>query len=213
MAGLSIETSLLYKNTLYSDASTGMQALQRDFEASARRIQPMLAQELLRHLQLVAQQLAEKHSGAWPGGTTATTLSRRSGEAMESLKKGVKIQQGTSGVEGTMSGVFYLTIHEYGGTIRATKAQYLTIPLPAALNSNGTPKKRSAREWNNTFVGQSKAGNLIIFQRNGRLITPLYVLKKSVKIRARLGLRKAQEDAMDLFVNRVARFVAEDIMG
>lgn len=205
--------SLLYKNTMYSDASSGMQALQRDFEASAARIKPMLAQELLRHLQIVAQTLAQKHSGAWPGGTTSSSLSRRSGEAMDSLKKGVKVTDGIGGIEGSMSGAFYLTIHEYGGTIRATKAQYLTIPLKAALNSNGTPKKRSAREWNNTFVGQSKAGNLIIFQRQGRQLIPLYVLKKSVKIKARLGLRKAQEDAVDAFIGRVANIVAEDIMG
>lgn len=213
MAVFSVETALLYKNQMYSDASRGMQILREDFEAAARRIQPMLALELRRHLQSTAQLLAQRHSGSWPGGTTATTLSRRSGEAMDSLKKGVRVTSGVAGVEGSMSGAFYLTIHEYGGTIRATRAQYLTIPLREALNSNGTPKKRSAREWNNTFVGQSKKGNLIIFQKRGRLIVPLYVLKKEVKIKARLGLRQAQADAMDEFVDRVAKAVRQEIMG
>lgn len=209
---MEIETSLLYKNTLYSDASAGMQRLKEDFEAAARRIQPMLQTELRRHLQLVAQTLKQKHSGAWPGGTTATTLSRRSGEAMDSLERGVKITSGSAGAEGSLSGAFYLTIHEYGGTIRATKAQFLTIPLKEALNSNGTPKYQSARQWNNTFVAMSKRGNLIIFQRRGRLIVPLYVLKKQVKIRARLGLRKTQAELMDQFVDRVADAVARELM-
>ncbi len=47
-----------------------------------------------------------------------------------------------------------------------------------ALNANGTPIKLSAREWTNTFVAKSKAGNLIIFQKRGRQIAPLYVLEE-----------------------------------
>jgi hypothetical protein len=108
--------------------------------------------------------------------------------------------------------VFYLNIHEYGGVIRATNAQFLTIPLPEALNSNGTPKFMSARQWNDTFVALSKKGNLIIFQRRGREIVPLYVLKKQVTIRARLGLRKTQSEGMDLFIDRVANAVTKELM-
>ena len=66
----------------------------------------------------------------------------------------------------------------------------MTIPLDAALNANGTPKKKRARDWKDTFVAKSKRGNLIIFQKRGRRIVPLYVLKKRVRIPARLGLRK-----------------------
>jgi hypothetical protein len=65
----------------------------------------------------------------------------------------------------------------------------------------------------NTFVGRSKAGNLIIFQRKGRTIVPLYVLKKEVRIKARLGLRRAQQDGMDLFVGRLVEAVTKEIMG
>jgi hypothetical protein len=42
---------------------------------------------------------------------------------------------------------------------------------------------------------------------------PLYVLKKEVRIRPRLGLIKAQEDAIDKFIWRVATLVAEEVLG
>ena len=51
---------------------------------------------------------------------------------------------------------------------------------PAALDSTGQPLQSSPRDWPNTFVAQSKAGNLLIFQRRGTSIVPLYVLKTSV---------------------------------
>lgn len=212
MPNLDIEARLLFKGVLYPEAQMGIRAFQQDLEKAALNVAPLLRLELLKHLQAVASKVAAKHSGPWPGGTTPTTLSRRSGAAMTSLMEGVSVSGTGASIEGTMSGAFYLSIHEYGGTIRATRAQFLTIPLPAALNSNGTPKYMAARQWNDTFVGRSKAGNLLIFQRRGREIVPLYVLKKEVKIKARLGLRKAQEGAMDLFVERVARAVTREIM-
>jgi hypothetical protein len=213
MAVFESSLSLLYKNTVYSDANVGLQRIRHDFEQASQKIKPILMTELTRYLQLIAQQVAERNSAPWPGGTTPTSLSRRSGEAMESLKQGVRISMGSVGPVGDMYGVFYLFVHEYGGTMRAKNAQYLTIPLPAALNSDGTPKMRSAREWNDTFVGRSRAGNLIVFQRQGRLVVPLYVLKKEVRIRPRLGLIKAQEDAIDKFIWRVATLVAEEVLG
>jgi hypothetical protein len=205
--------SLLYQNKVWSDANIGLQSIRADFEKAATRIKPMLAMELLRHLQLTAQAVAARNSQPWPGGTTPTSISRRSGDAMESLKQGIRISQGSIGPTGEMYGVFYLFVHEYGGTMRAKRSQFMTIPLPAALNTDGTPKYRTAREWNDTFVGESRAGNLLIFQRQGRQIIPLYVLKKEVRVPARLGLRRVQEDAMDAFILRVANAVAEEVLG
>lgn len=93
----------------------------------------------------------------------------------------------------------YASILEIGGTITAKNAKYLTIPLPSALTPTGQLKKK-AREWDNTFVKRSKAGNLIIYQHNGKgKITPLFVLKKSVKINA----RRYMEKTMKQMKNRV----------
>jgi hypothetical protein len=96
----------------------------------------------------------------------------------------------------------YAKIHETGGTITAKKSKYLTIPLPAALGPNGVPKKKSAKDWDSTFVAKSKKGNLIIFHKEGGRTVPLYVLKTSVKIPARLGLRETLEAGMGYFVEK-----------
>lgn len=82
-----------------------------------------------------------------------------------------------------------IRIHEEGGTIRPNgnaggSGQWLTIPLP------GTARGRAARSYQNTFFFTSKADNLILAQRIGKKgIRPLFVLKKSVYIPARLGFR------------------------
>lgn len=82
----------------------------------------------------------------------------------------------------------YAAIHEYGGTIRPKKGRYLTIPLDAAKTAAGVARG-GARMFDNTFVQKSRAGNLIIFQKKGDRIIPLFVLKESVRIPKRLGLR------------------------
>jgi hypothetical protein len=110
------------------------------------------------------------------------------------------------------NGVPYGRIHETGGTIRAKNGKYLTIPLPAALNSDGTPKKRSAREWDRTFVRESKAGNLLIFQKRGSGIVPLYVLKKKVRIPARLGLGDTLKTGTSYFVDKAMQAMLREIM-
>lgn len=83
----------------------------------------------------------------------------------------------------------YAAIHEFGGTIIPKRAQYLAIPLQAARTRAGVGRG-SPRMFNNTFVARSRNGNLIIFQNQGSRIVPLFVLKKEVRIPARMGLRK-----------------------
>ena len=84
------------------------------------------------------------------------------------------------------AGVPYAEAQERGGTIHAVRAKYLTIPLPAALTPAGVLRKR-ARLWENTFFKKSKAGNLILFQKQSGKIIPLFLLKKSVTLKGRLG--------------------------
>lgn len=205
MSGMNLELEFSYKNKRYQDAAAGLKALGRDLADAEQRIAPILKQQLLKYLQSTAETLAQRHSTPYPGGTTPTTLSRRSGNAIASIKGSVRVTgQALGDIKGHIGGAFYLRIQEFGGTIRPKNSKYLTIPLGEALNADGTPKKKSAREWNNTFVAMSKAGNLIIFQKRGRQIVPLYVLKKQVTIPARLGMGKALRDGIDVFVDAVA---------
>jgi hypothetical protein len=100
-------------------------------------------------------------------------------------------------------------------TITPKRRKYLTIPLPAAMTRAGVsrgalapglssaqlsawgPMAAEMTPYGNTFVAKSKKGNLIVFgnlryakgKRVGELrsqIVPLFLLVKSVKIKARI---------------------------
>lgn len=74
------------------------------------------------------------------------------------------------------SQVVYARIQDEGGTITAKRTKYLTIPFPGV--------KGWARNYADSFVIKSKAGNLIIARDAGHGIQPLFLLKKEVKLPA-----------------------------
>lgn len=154
-----------------------------------QRMSQFAEQEMRKYLIAVTDALIARHSTPYRHGQRLSTLQKRSGAGLKSVKNFL-VRRVADEVTGHVRLNKYMDMHEHGGWIRAKNAQYLTIPLPAALNANGTPKKPRARDWENTFVSRSKRGNLIIFQKRGRRVIPLYVLKKKVRIPARLGLRK-----------------------
>lgn len=208
-----ITFDLEFRNRRFRDAEQGFRvfarAIKKDWDGAAK----VLSTELREFLDGVAQALVERHSGAWPAGTTENTLSKRSGSLLNTIVQSVNVEGQTfQTIRGTIGGSRIAAVQEFGATIRPKNAKFLTVPLPAALNSDGTPKKKSAREWQNTFVARSKAGNLIIFQRQGTQIVPLYVLKTSVKIPPRLGLRKTLEVGIPHFVDKSMDALVRAIM-
>lgn len=165
-------------------------------------------QEMRKYMTRVSDELISRHSGPWPTGTTATTLSKRSGKGVRSIKN-FMVKGTADGVEGVWRLTRTMSFHERGGVIRAKNARYLTIPLPAALDSRGVPLRVSAREWDNTFIQMSRNGNLIIFQNRGREIVPLYVLKRSVRVPPRLGMRQTLIDNRPEFRRQLTARVKE----
>lgn len=197
-----LEIEFEFRTTRYKQAAVGLKLLAVDLEKDFRLTSPVLRKSLKNYLDTVAFALADRHKTAWPSGTTDNTLSKRSGKGMRSIKQSIKVSgQSLDDIQGVIGGDFYLRIQETGGTIRAKKVKFLTIPLKAALNSRGIPKKMSAREWDRTFVARSKAGNLIIFTTKGRKLIPLYVLKKQVYIPPRLGMQKTINAGLQRFVD------------
>ena len=157
-----------------------------------KKIPSALERAVKVYLREVQKDLLSKHSNPYSkDAVKKTVLSKRSGEAMRSIVKSVKVEASVKQVIGKIGGIHYLKSHEYGAVIRPKRSNYLTIPLPAALDSRGVPKKRSAREWKDTFVIKSKKGNLLIVRKKRAGIEPLYVLKKRVVIPKRLGMRDA----------------------
>lgn len=155
-----------------------------------------VGKEFAAYADRVLKHLWETHRNPWNGQVVNASdrLQKRSGKGIQSIMRSRLVMEGptlndimASMDTGTM------TIHETGGTIAARNVRFLTIPLPAALDRRGLPKKRSARDWPNTFVRRSRAGNLIIFQRTRTGLVPLYLLKPSVRIPARLGMARTVE--------------------
>jgi hypothetical protein len=163
-------------------------------------------------LQRVARSLEKSHSSPWNGGIVNNTnnLQRRSG-GIKRIAQSIKVSGGSlDTVAGTISTSGF-AIHETGGTIKAKRSKYLTIPLPAAMDSRGVPLRKRARDWDKTFVARSKRGNLLIFRKdkNGG-VTPLYLLKPSVRIPARLGMEKAiLTDALPYFERKAFEAIAK----
>lgn len=200
-----IKFALDFRNKRFNDASKGLAAIAKELDASWDGAAKTLSKELQSFLDSVAEALAKRHGSPWPGGTGDKSLSRRSGNLVASILDNVRVTGTTyDTIQGYIGAAFPGVVHEYGATITPKTAKFLTIPLPPALNSNGTPKKRSAREWSNTFVARTRAGNLVIFQRNGTQIVPLYVLKTMVKIKPRLGMGDTLSAGLPYFVDRAA---------
>jgi hypothetical protein len=72
--------------------------------------------------------------------------------------------------------VKYARILEKGGRIIPKRARMLTIPLPGV--------KGRARNYEDTFILKSRKGNLLVVQRTGTGIRPLFILKREVNIPA-----------------------------
>lgn len=212
MARKPLELGFQFRNRRFKDAEVGLrtfhQVLKKDWDGSAK----VLSGEIRSFLDTVVGALAQRHSGAWPGGTGPKTLSKRTGNLINSIEKSVRIKGTTFGdLEGHISAAFPGIVHEFGATITPKKAKYLTVPLPAALDGRGVPYKKSARDWDHTFVAKSRKGNLIIFQRRGTQIVPLYVLKTSVKIPPRLGMQETLNIGIPHFVERAMDRIVKSV--
>lgn len=190
---------------VFNDVASAFTSLGRDIEKAFDKAMIVASPTLLQALQKVTAELVKMHGKQWNGGTSST-LQRRSGEGLKSIVDSVKVAAASGNMiaVGEISGG-KLSFHEEGGTIRATRSQYLTIPLPDALDPRGVPLRERARQWDHTFVKRSRKGNLIIFRKlpSAKELTPLYVLKTSVTIRPRLRMEPTLMTEMGYFENKL----------
>lgn len=204
---MEFETKLMGKPINLLDRRT-VRASMRLSPAKLRVLLRISEYEVRRYFTAVSDEMHRKHGNPWPGGTGKGTLSRRSGAGLRSIKN-FKVEGNPEGAKGTLRVSKTMFGHERARTIKAKRAKYLTIPLAAALNANGTPKYVSARQWKNTFVISTKKKKLFIVQKNGRKLTFLYALRKSVRIPARLGLRKSLVSNRSVFRNGMMARIRE----
>lgn len=213
-----VEIELDWRGRRYKNVERGLDAIGTDLEKDFEKMTPLIKNILIDYMEGVVMSVADRARTPYPGGTSPAgrfpgTLSKRSGKLLASLSKDrIKVAGGMRSevaVSYTLTGI--ATVHERGATIRPKRAKYLTVPLPPALTSRGIPKKKSARDWRNTFVLKSKKGNLLIVQKRADGgITPLYVLKKSVTIPKRLAFGEAFNAGRDFLADKIASDVIRE---
>lgn len=169
---------------------------------------PEMIKRVLTAQMLVAQSEAKKNVTG--GGKSKDRLNVRSGRLRNSITTRIQSSGNLhAGIIG--SNVVYARIHEEGGEIKPVNVKYLTIPFPAAKTKAGA-SRGGARSFDNTFVKKSKAGNLIIFQRQGQQIVPLFLLRdRPVTIPDRPYLMPALEKIQPVLVQQVAERFAESV--
>lgn len=200
-----------FRDQRYQDAALGLKALQRELNLDWDGQVKTLSTELKSFLGSVIDALRSRHGNAYPGGTSANSLSVRSGKFIAGLKDAVTVSGQTfETLQGSIAIPFPGVVHEFGATIKA-KGKLLTIPLPAAMDSRGVPLKPKARDWDKTFVAKTKAGNLVIFRRDGTKVVPLYVLKDKVVIPPRLNARATLQAGLPYFVDRAMDAMVRDM--
>lgn len=208
-ARTTIELDFEFRNRRFQDAAKGLEVFAGKMGKNINKLPRELEKVLKEYLTEVRKALIQRHSKAFsnPANAPATgekNLLRRSGGI-----KDIRIFTSRGGkdlgaVAGGMIVPFPISVHEEGTTVRAKRAQFLTIPLPAALDSRGIPLRPNARSWENTFVQRSKRGNLLIFQKRGASIVPLYLLKREVRLPPRLEARETLEAGRDFFIDEAS---------
>lgn len=171
------------------------EGLAREVEAYRKRI----GLEMWRALSILEAEIIAK--------ILASGLQRRTGHLLNSIGPSKSVRFEGSQVIGTIGpvGVVYAATHEFGAVITPKRRQWLTIPLDAAKSSAGIPRLSAPEAINQgAFFVMSRRGNLLIAKaRRGGGITPLFALKKMVKIPARPYLRPAllskQAEIMEKF--------------
>lgn len=213
-AGLSLSISTTWRGQRYDDPYSAVNKMVSDFKADFDLSAGRVSEFMMETMNDIYKQLEYVHGKQWPlndsmFGTSSRNLAMRSGAGLASVKQSISVRTSASSggfiVTGTISPGL-LTVHETGATITAKSSKYLTIPLRAALDSRGLPLRQRARDWENTFVASSKNGrNLFIYQRQGKDIVPLYLLKSSVYIPPRLKMRDTVAEFGDLLYWRLER--------
>ncbi len=93
----------------------------------------------------------------------------------------------------------YGAIQEYGGTIRPVRSKFLAIPLAAVKTGNGVARFTARQLFENPsvygFTGAFIAKG-IVFGKNEKTITPLFVLRSSVTIKGVGYLSRGVEHEM-----------------
>lgn len=124
----------------------------------------------------------EKSFRAKHGGGQTLSLTRRLRNSITYTATGSSATVGTN--------VVYAAIHQFGGTVRAKNAQFLSIPVTPAARAAGSPRNMAG-----LHVAQTLKGQFILVDAKG---VTQFLLRKQVTISARPFLGVSAGDRIEL---------------
>lgn len=151
------------------------------------------------------------------------SIQRRSGALINSFKFQLEDSGGSPRVVMFTDSTAYARKQEFGGTIVPVRRKFLTVPLPPALTASGVLKGGArlvergddyytADGKRTAIFGDPNVSAIIAAVNPGRrgTITPLYALKRSVRLRPRLGFMKTfREKTQPFFHSDLSRLLRE----
>lgn len=185
---------------------------------------------MMQHGQAYIGDLVTKRLSGRPG------LNRRTGNLSRSFN--ARTQANTDGIVIDVSpqgpGSEYANLHEVGGTVKPVKSKYLWIPIAGNLTPSGVARITPTEAINRGgFFAKGIFFGRAITKRNipqrsqhlgstgykgksiakGADITPLFVLKKSVTVPARLGAGRLWESSMSVLAGRLDTMAGQLLAG
>lgn len=140
---------------------------------------------------------------------TMNVLKVRTGKLKQSIQYSI-IGNNLNNLRASVwSDVSYAKIQETGGIIIPSKYKnipggpYLSIPIGFNLDSRGVMRFNSKQVFSNGGFIKKPNRKWLIFDKIGR---PMFVLVKQVRIPPRLGMIKAQENAIPQLLNDLEKF-------
>lgn len=200
-----IET--IYKGRQYKTLNSAIDASMLEIATRLDKLPIEFKKELFEFLQRVAGNTVKQFIPfSKRNRGQQKDLQIRSGKTKAAILRSPEVKDAGGGeLRGFIGGPKHLAINEFGG-VEGPKFgdKYVYIPLDAALTNKGLPIAASPKNWKNTFIRKTKKGNLVMFQRRaGMRPVPLYLLKRTVKIPARLRMARAIEAASPYFEKKL----------
>lgn len=130
-------------------------------------------------------------SGEFRSNNTKTKLANRTGTLRATMAHKVRDDGKDLTLRNTIGNAataHYVHIQEEGGIIKPKRAKALTIPLPDNMTAAGRPRFKKASEVEGLFLLKTNGKAFLVRKApSGEGLEFLWMLKKSVKIPARLG--------------------------
>jgi len=138
-------------------------------------------------------------------------LNRRTGNLARSFKSRAYMAPELGGValdvEPEGPGSEYVKIHEFGGTIKPKHSKFLWIPIAKNLTPDGVARMSptQAIATGNLFIQWNKGPTAFMRRKMARgwRLEPMFALRKSVTIPARMGARSLWASSIPSLTTRL----------